>query len=504
MLLDNIREDDLEIVVGFTAPIGTDLESVIVEFQKSLQLYAYQTETVRLSEMLDVANGASVSNVRTKDYYVEKMNAGDALRADCSSGDIVAALAISRIRSQRKNSTDSVAQTNRKAWLLRTIKHEEEAALLRAVYGDRFLLVGVSQSESGRRERLRNELLDQIPGESAAEISSQIDILIARDDLDASNPMGQRVREAFGRSDYFIDADGGIETAVSRFVGLLFGEPFLTPTKEEFSMHLAFGASLRSADPGRQVGAVVASDSGEIIAIGVNEVPKYGGGEYWAGETVDHREFKNGHDFNKRIMQRAVGELLDVLANADHLSDKLLSMDTAGRISHIRDQPGGREFMKSRIMSLIEFGRVVHAEMSAITQAARSTASVKGATLYATTFPCHMCMKLIISSGIERVVYVDPYSKSLAFDMYPEVLDVAGGPGKKLSIEPFQGVSQRRYVELFSAVNRDRDTYGKFATFSREGARMRLSKPDAAQASEAVEVQIPLAVTRALELSGRA
>ena len=54
---------------------------------------------------------------------------------------------------------------------------------------------------------------------------------------------------------------------------------------------------------------------------------------------------------------------------------------------------------------------VLHAESNAITKLARSTNSSEGATLYVTCSPCFDCAKLIIQSGIERVVYDEPYSK---------------------------------------------------------------------------------------------
>ena len=55
---------------------------------------------------------------------------------------------------------------------------------------------------------------------------------------------------------------------------------------------------------------------------------------------------------------------------------------------------------------------VLHAESNAITKLARSTNSSEGATLYVTCCPCFDCAKLIIQSGIERVVYNEDYSKS--------------------------------------------------------------------------------------------
>lgn len=52
---------------------------------------------------------------------------------------------------------------------------------------------------------------------------------------------------------------------------------------------------------------------------------------------------------------------------------------------------------------------VLHAETNAITKLAKSTQSSNGATMYITLSPCFDCAKLIIQSGISRVVYKETY-----------------------------------------------------------------------------------------------
>lgn len=52
---------------------------------------------------------------------------------------------------------------------------------------------------------------------------------------------------------------------------------------------------------------------------------------------------------------------------------------------------------------------VLHAEANAITKLARSSNNSDGATLYVTASPCIECAKLIIQSGIKRVVYGEHY-----------------------------------------------------------------------------------------------
>lgn len=58
-----------------------------------------------------------------------------------------------------------------------------------------------------------------------------------------------------------------------------------------------------------------------------------------------------------------------------------------------------------------------HAEQNAIVQAARMGISVEGATLYCTHQPCGICSKIIINSGIVRIVYRHPYPDDFALSM---------------------------------------------------------------------------------------
>jgi len=60
---------------------------------------------------------------------------------------------------------------------------------------------------------------------------------------------------------------------------------------------------------------------------------------------------------------------------------------------------------------------VLHAEANAITKVAKSGNSSDGATLYVTASPCLECSKLIIQSGIKRVVYSDEYRLTDGVDL---------------------------------------------------------------------------------------
>lgn len=59
---------------------------------------------------------------------------------------------------------------------------------------------------------------------------------------------------------------------------------------------------------------------------------------------------------------------------------------------------------------------VLHAEANAIMKVARSTNNASGSTLYITLSPCKECCKLILQSGIRRVVYKDAYKDTTGLD----------------------------------------------------------------------------------------
>ena len=62
----------------------------------------------------------------------------------------------------------------------------------------------------------------------------------------------------------------------------------------------------------------------------------------------------------------------------------------------------------------------IHAEQNAIIQAAKLGSSIEGATLYCTHQPCVMCAKMIVNSGIVRVVYREGYTDEFSLEILRE------------------------------------------------------------------------------------
>ena len=165
--------------------------------------------------------------------------------------------------------------------------------------------------------------------------------------------------------------------------------------------------------------------------------------------------------------------MVERLWNNKFLSEAALAFKTPKKLveEFTRKSKGGDKDAKdgalvgSAIMDLTEFGRVVHAEMCALCDAARTGKSVKGATMYATTFPCHNCTKHIIASGIRRVVYMEPYPKSRAKQLHPNEIEIEREASTKVSFVPFLGIAPLRYRDIFLKASKRKREGGEARTW---------------------------------------
>ncbi len=80
--------------------------------------------------------------------------------------------------------------------------------------------------------------------------------------------------------------------------------------------------------------------------------------------------------------------------------------------------------------------RSAHAEANTIALAAKKGVSVEGATIYCTLEPCITCTKLVVMSGIKRIVYEHGYDSPIVQrdDYWKEVLATSGAKVEKLTL----------------------------------------------------------------------
>jgi deoxycytidylate deaminase len=307
-------------------------------------------------------------------------------------------------------------------------------------------LFGVFAPDAIRRKRLVDN----------GTLASQADQIISRDQ-DEVMTFGQKTRKVFLSADFFLCNDqkpDQLRTSVERLLDIIFSTRIRTPTRAESAMYEATSAASNSACMSRQVGAAIVSKSGELISVGWNDVPKFGGSLYgeddqsvWSEskkriEDNDHRCFKWG----QRICHNEVRRT----SIMDGIIDRV--MKSSFVTSSVKRQDVAKTLAGTEVEDLIEFSRSIHAEMDAILGVAREGKhSLVGSTLYTNTYPCHNCARHIVAAGIRAVIYIQPYRKSLATVLHADALTEDPDDQTKVIFRQFDGVAPRNYLRLFQS-----------------------------------------------------
>ena len=154
------------------------------------------------------------------------------------------------------------------------------------------------------------------------------------------------------------------------------GSKITRPSWDEYFMNIAREVARRSTCLRRQLGAILVKDK-RILATGYNGAP----------------------------------------SNLPHC-------DEVGCLRQQQGIPSGQRH---------ELCRGLHAEMNALLQAATYGIEARGATLYCTAQPCSLCAKMLINTGVQRVVITGEYPDELASQLFVEAgikvehLDAAPG-----------------------------------------------------------------------------
>jgi len=441
--IQKLRNFDSELIIGLVGAVGCDLNRVIDILKNEIGRTPYELNVIKISDEVIPQFGAVEFDENDKADRINKMmTAGNEARKHAQDNSVLALGAASLISQKREQIRTPIQKT---VHVIDSLKRPEEVQRLREIYPTGLILIGVHADEERRTQSLK-----------ALDISDDdVRDLIRRDGDEKYEANGQRLKKTFFLSDFFVRLDGNddrLKSEVRRIVELLFAHPFQTPSFDEHAMYLAFSSALRSADLSRQVGAVIAKND-QILSIGANDCPRKGGGLYWPvrdenGRLIDipdGRDHERGFDSNINEQNQMIDQIINQLSSfANDNGTQGLKEEEYRSILLSKNSP---------IRDLTEFGRVVHAEMDAITSCARAGIPITGATLYCTTFPCHNCAKHIVASGLSRVVYIEPYEKSKAKDFHKDSIvfgERDGNDDDRVLFEPFMGIGPRKYFDLFS------------------------------------------------------
>lgn len=402
---------------------------------------------------------------KTASYVTDMQNAGNSLRKKFGNNYLIEKV-IEKIRVFRENNdgySGELEIPGRRAYIIDSVKNMEELELLRDIYRETLCLVGVFAPDELRNQRLADQ------GYASDERTK----VMSRDQGEIVT-FGQATRKIFEHADFYICNDRRVEDlriSVQRYLDLLFDTAVHTPTRAESAMYEADAAAASSACMSRQVGASIVSAEGELIAVGWNDVPKFGGSLYSEDDRSIFDESVSGMvDNDKRCYNWAGGKCHnDDRRNAlmDEVTRKALEASgaDASKSAAIRNAVS-----QTDIKAIIEYSRSIHAEMEAILSVAREGKhSLVGATLYTNTYPCHNCARHIVASGIKRVIYIKPYLKSLAIKLHNDVISELPDARNKVIFSQFHGVAPSNYLKLFRP-KAERKSEGKLTRIPRENA----------------------------------
>lgn len=462
-----MANENREAFIALIAPIGINMEQVVRVLSEKSKQISYEPNVIKLTDSLKKLNRVTEKYNTDIDRYKDYIKAGDKICNDAGRGDILALLGIAELLGEGpEKRKESVGK--RRLNIIRQIKRLEEYRTLERVYGRNIIFVGCFASQNDRVNFIVDRLKVADRGSSNAKLESQALEIISIDEDEINQDYGQKIIDCYPKSDFILDCTSlkTLEASCERLLEIYFGHPFISPTVDEYASYIANAAAYRSLDLSRQVGAAIFGESGEIISMGCNEIPAPGGGTYWCHHSHDSRDYVLGYDSNQRVREDMARDALFKLKEAGWLSDDIKNKELNQLVSDVfkkksvGDDGIDGPWRQSMISDIIEYGRMVHAEMNALADAARFRRSTHDATLYCTTMPCHMCTKLIIAAGIKRVVYVQPYVKSLASELYKDSIVFEQEKDAHVTFCTLKGVTPAGFKRAFAKADRRKDDTG--------------------------------------------
>ena len=522
--IDQVSPKSNELVLALSGLAGSGCSAIARQMETLLSAKGYVVHIVKMSAIIAEKTQKPlpeiVSGVQKGQSVLERaiamQNSGDDIRHQHGN------FALSSFAIQKISEMRGEAQPGKEkiAFIVDSLKHPQEVDLFRRVYDSSFKLMAVHCNKENRDTRLFGEMTGS--AKFSGSDKAQFEKFIARDEDDSGNAHGQHVKDVFHQADFFLDnsvpsplAGATANPELDRFFDLVLNNKIYRPTIGEKAIYHAFGAALQSSCLSRQVGACLVSQSGEVIALGTNDPPKFGGGIYNENSSPDARchkfEFsmedgavfvgchndrkkteliKSISEWAKEKLIPAITENMKIPEGDDNRRNKAkkLLIETMDGLESVFDTLPG-------IRSLIEFSRSIHAEMDAILSAAREGRSTVGCDLYVTTYPCHSCARHLVAAGIRNVYFVEPYTKSLAMELHKDAVIDSLPSGKasdihQMTVVPFTGVGPSMF----------RDSFLKKGDLKHGGGV--LNVPDQGLPDSAVRLSdLKVVETRAIELA---
>ena len=416
------------LVIGLTGQFGAGCTTVADYLEKDHKFSKYSLSDVVIESLIKRIGKTQYKQLVGKERRKLLQNEGNNLRKK----DIYALAETTVAKINKDKKKDSLI-------VIDSIRNKAEADYFRKKY-DNFFLIAIDATAETRWQRVQDSyLLDK----------GQFNIDDMRDKGENEPAYGQQTESCILEADIIINHDKQLTKHtewdkffhhIVRYLDLMTKPGSFLPTYKELFMHQAYGISLKSACSKRQVGAIIVDDrvaeneprktTSYVISSGCNNVPA--GDESCAEKGNSTAYCYKDHQLN---------EYLTKVKFCPHCGRKI-KIPESNTIKYVTCSKCKNKVLTDFIPGKsLDVCRAVHAEEAAIIQAARlGSSALDGKTLYTTTFPCLLCAKSIIDSGIKKVVYREPYPMEEAMDM----LKICG-----VNLEKHEGVNPWAFFKLY-------------------------------------------------------
>lgn len=455
--------DGLTIILGFTGSIGSG-STFIAKLIKRLSPSGY--EYFKLSEIIRKSleeKGVSSPSVQ------QMQDEGKLIRKEKGKNALVAML----IDDLEK---DTVKQYNH--IIIDGIKNDGEISFLRQF--PNFYLFSIVSDRDIRRQRVVGER-KPFPDDVAFKVADEIDEF--ENDIN-----GQQVKKCNNYADIIINnienfpaqathqQEDFVQRIIRRYVELIENNvedkisPQTSPSINELCMTMAYALSKKSSCLKRKVGAVIinsdiqaSADSEDlqatilphIIASGYNEVPAGAKKCIFDPDYQkcyrDHLQEEHarkirhcpscGAELHVKIACQSCGHEHDHFVKACvscKREVKSLYLCPNCEIDIFSEHLPGNKNTPGKLLDLC---RALHAEEMAILQLSKIGGVRSGnPVIFVTTQPCNLCANKIVTAGIKKVVFAEPYNMREA-----ETILNKG----EVAIERFEGVKSSAYFKLY-------------------------------------------------------
>jgi cytidine deaminase len=229
-----------DLYIGLVGASGTNLDPVLRQIRAQLAGFHYKCTEIKVSKLISDFLSIPTTGLPEDKRIVALMDGGDRLRNFMAKGDAVAYLVVKEIERIRleHHAIEGVLCGNT-AFVINSLKNPYEIELLDDIYGRNFYSVSVYSDEIERQELLAAKIAasEGVPVEKSHR-DRALDIM-QQDEKRSNDDYSQNVEDTFPKADFFAPSKTDVARQIERFFDLVFGAPFITPTRGEYGMYIA-------------------------------------------------------------------------------------------------------------------------------------------------------------------------------------------------------------------------------------------------------------------------